>query len=432
MPNFLENKNFPSPKIETPPVRDLTLVITIPCHDEPQLLRTLESVEGGRWTDDGGRGVAEVIVIVNSSADAPPDVKNRNLSTFLEAKKWAAEHSRDRLRFEILHCPDLPPRHAGVGLARKIAMDEAARRLVKVGNPQGVIACLDADSQVEPNYLTAIHDFFLKNPRCPAASIHYEHPTAGDEFPVEVYAAIARYELHLRFYVHALRRAGLPTAVQTVGSSMAARAAAYLAQGGMNRRQAGEDFYFLHKFTPLGGFGEIRSTTVVPSPRVSHRVPFGTGRAVGEMLSGERFLTYSPLIFKDLEIFLSKFLQKKNVGEVQNLADVGDLPSSVQTFLEKENFSEKFREIRSNTATPEAFRKRFFRWFDAFRAMKFVHHARDYFYPNVEVAAAAQVFLEENFPRKIDSADALALLEIFREMDRCGGVDGLISELKIV
>ena len=38
---------------------------------------------------------------------------------------------------------------------------------------------------------------------------------------------------------------------------MAVRADAYLRQGGMNRRKAGEDFYFLNKFMVLGGYGEM-------------------------------------------------------------------------------------------------------------------------------------------------------------------------------
>src|SRR4029434_9989987 len=100
----------------------------------------------------------------------------------------------------------------------------------------------------------------------------------------EIYKAIAAYELHLRYYLQALRTAGFPHGYHTIGSSMAVRARTYMEQGGMNRRQAGEDFYFLHKLIPLGGFTELNSTTVYPLPRPSNRVPFGTGRAVSEWL----------------------------------------------------------------------------------------------------------------------------------------------------
>jgi len=40
----------------------------------------------------------------------------------------------------------------------------------------------------------------------------------------QVYGAIAAYELHLRYYVQALRYAGFPHAHHTVGSCLAVRA----------------------------------------------------------------------------------------------------------------------------------------------------------------------------------------------------------------
>ena len=70
------------------------------------------------------------------------------------------------------------------------------------------------------------------------------------------------------------------------------RAWAYVKQGGMNRRQAGEDFYFLQKISWLGPMTELANVIVHPSPRLSDRVPFGTGRAVGGFVSNGRLTTY--------------------------------------------------------------------------------------------------------------------------------------------
>jgi len=42
----------------------------------------------------------------------------------------------------------------------------------------------------------------------------------------------------------------------------------------MNRKQAGEDFYFIQKLMPLGGYFALNSTAIYPSPRESSRVPF--------------------------------------------------------------------------------------------------------------------------------------------------------------
>ncbi|TNE50195.1 MAG: hypothetical protein EP344_17500, partial [Bacteroidetes bacterium] len=286
------------PLLRTAPEAGLAFVVTIPCHDEPDLLLTLETLRACTQP----KQPVEVLVVVNSAEDSPTGVKARNTATVEQATAWARSCSRADLQFHILHFPDLPPKHAGVGMARKIAMDEAARRLTAAGNPAGVIACLDADTQVQTNYLIALEDFFAQHPGCPAANIYYEHPINGNAYTPEIYTAITQYELHLRYYVHALRWAGLPTSTQTVGSAMAVRADAYQAQGGMNRRKAGEDFYFLHKFSPLEGFAGITATTVIPSPRISHRVPFGTGKAIGDILGGVRASTYAPAVFQDLKV----------------------------------------------------------------------------------------------------------------------------------
>jgi len=52
---------------------------------------------------------------------------------------------------------------------------------------------------------------------------------------------------------------------------IACTAQAYIAVGGMVRRQAGEDFYFLQKLAKRGPIHEIADTTVRPSPRRSDR-----------------------------------------------------------------------------------------------------------------------------------------------------------------
>jgi hypothetical protein len=193
---------------------------------------------------------------------------------------------------------------------------------------------------------------------------------------------------------------------------MAVRCDAYQQQGGMNRRQAGEDFYFLHKFIPLGGFAEITATTVVPSPRPSHRVPFGTGRAVGEILrNGGQCATYSPRSFEDLRAFLQfDFCEETNVERL-----CGRLPESIRSFLELQSFGKKLAEIQLNTGTTEAFRKRFWRWFDAFMVMKFVHFARENYHPDVEVAVAASWLA--GLLGLPDTVGPTALLKLFRQAE---------------
>jgi hypothetical protein len=379
----------------------------MPCFNEPNLLTSLESL---RTSQRPAAGV-EVIVVVNSAAGSPANVIEQNQRTLADARQWNETQSAPQLTVHLIDAPNLPPRHAGVGLARKIGMDEALRRFDDIGKlDEGIIVCFDADCACAPNYLAQIEEHFDRHPDSAACSIYFEHPLEG-ELDREVYEGIIRYELHLRYYVEALRYAGFPHAYHTIGSSMAVRARAYMEQGGMNRRQAGEDFYFLHKLIPLGGFTELNSTTVYPSPRASDRVPFGTGRTVTEWLKERQSKTYPLQAFEDLRTFLRLAPTQMKLPET--------LVESVRIFLEAQNFSGALQEIGRNTSTPDAFTKRFFRWFDGFRAMKFVHHARDTLYGEEEIAAAASELLER-FGSKPSATSPRELLLAYRKLQRRG------------
>ncbi len=407
MTPYLTERGLYPPLIDAKPSPLLGIVVVIPCHDEDFLLLSLMSLRKCyRPKCD-----VEVIVVVNESETDTEAIREKNRATAEQAQRWAQADNLGWLRFHILHLDPLPKKHAGVGLARKIGMDEACYRFAKVGNQEGVIACFDADSRCERNYLQAIHAHFTENPKAQACGIRFEHPLSGPDFPDEVYHAITLYELHLRYYVLAQRWAGVPHAWQTIGSSMAVRCDAYQQQGGMNRRQAGEDFYFLHKFIPLGGFGEITATKVIPSPRPSHRVPFGTGRAVGELLkNGGQYLTYSPRSFEDLQVFL-----REDLHELSDLvAFYARIPESIREFLRLNGFEKKLSEIQLNTSNAEAFQKRFWRWFDAFLVMKYMHFARENYYPDVEVTAAAG-WLADQLKISVTEPTPKSMLLAFRQ-----------------
>lgn len=325
-----------------PPSPDLRIAVVVPCFNEPDVVGALRSLRACERPVSG----VEVIVVVNASADAAPEVKAQNRRSAEQARPYA----------HVLEFPDLPPKHAGVGLARKIGMDEALHRLADVGKLwDGIIVNFDADCLCDANYLCAIEAHFDKYSATPGCSIYFEHPPG----PADL------YELHLRYYVQALRFANFPCAFHTVGSCMAVRAQVYMEQGGMNKRKAGEDFYFLQKVIALGNYTDLVTTRVIPSGRESDRVPFGTGRAIGDYLCGKPMQTYPLEAFLDLKAFF---------------ADIEHPPAAMTQFLARLNFTAKLGEIRRNTATPAAFRDRFFRWFNGFMVMKWIHFARDNLY----------------------------------------------------
>lgn len=409
MTPYLQHRTLYPALIEKPPDPQLGLVVVIPAYDEPQLIDSLQSLS--RCHPPHSK--VEVIVIVNHSAAATETIKTRNQQYFEQAREWAENHTAPCLQFHLIYCPDLPAKQAGVGMARKIGMDEACRRLEQIGNPRGVILGFDADSHCDPDYFQKIEAYFNQYSKVKAAGIYFEHPLTGPEFDAATYEAVTLYELHLRYFINSQAWAGLPYAYQTIGSSMAVRCEPYQKQGGMNRRKAGEDFYFLHKFTQLGHFGTVNSTRVIPSPRSSHRVPFGTGRAVGELLKNDlECTTYAPDSFVILKPFIRQVAQLARADYQARIA------APLLEFLNTVNWEERLAEIRKHTSSQAAFCKRFFQWFDAFMLMKYVHFMRDHHLPNVPVQKAACRLAEVSGYSTGRQPTAKDLLLLWRSIDR--------------
>jgi len=388
---YLERYAVPSQYLDYKPKVDTGIIVVLPCHHEPDLLSSLNALNKCKSLCR-----VEIIVVINASENASVEIKEQNIKTYQDALVWLTSNQTDEISFHFILENELPKKHAGVGLARKIGMDEAVRMFESVDNHDGVILCFDADCHCEPNLLSEVFEYFQNNPASPGCSINFEHPLNGS-LDKQVYKGITYYELHLRYYVDALKYAQFPYAYHTIGSSMAVRSFAYQKQGGMNRRKAGEDFYFLHKIIPLGNFGEINSTTVYPSPRASDRVPFGTGRAVGEWLAGEQeeYLTYHYQIFEDLKVFMTQVNSYFQIDEKGLKELTLDLPKSISDFIVSLNFEIKLKEIQGQSTNLQSFRKRFFQWFDGFRVLKYVHFARDNYYPNISTSSAVDWLFEK-------------------------------------
>ncbi len=404
---------YEKPRLNTKLHPETKLIIVIPCYNEPDLLGTLSSLKDC----DPPKFPVSVIVVINAGSNADQEVITQNERSEKEADQWIAENRTDKLSFHILHEKDLPSKHAGVGLARKIGMDEALYQFASI-DYGGLIVCLDADCTVDKNYLQILEKEFLeKNPS--SCSLYFEHELDKTE-DIQLREGIIRYELILRYYVNALRYSGFPFAFHTIGSSMAVRADIYAKSGGMNRRKAGEDFYFLHKVAPYGDLLEINETIVYPSSRISDRVPFGTGKAQMNWINKatKEVLTYNALIFKDLKLFVSSINVITKIADLQDyLAWLETQPETIKAFLIQENFEEKLIEMQKNTSHPSAFQKRFYAWLDGFKVLKFVHFARDNFYSNQPIEEACRQLLQwqlnEDAPLNTEE-----LLMRFRKMDK--------------
>ena len=385
----------------------LNMMVVIPAYNEPDLIKTLQSLEKCEKPD---RPI-EIIVVFNHPENASSEIKHQNLKYYDETFKFTKSDNL-KYKYYLIEAFDLPEKIAGVGLARKIGMDEAVYRLGK--NADGLIVCLDADCTVSSNYLVAIEQHFIHYKNSPGASIYFEHPLQYSDSNLAL--GIVQYELHLRYYNQLIKYTGHPFAFHTVGSSMVVRSWAYQKQGGMNKRKAGEDFYFLQKIMLLDHFSEIKNTVVCPSPRISDRVPFGTGKAQGDWVDKqkEKHFTYSPEVAKVLKKLFEMVAEKGN--QMVEIA-ISEIPEQIINFIGLEAWELKMKELARNTSNDKAFVKRFYAWFNLFMILRFVHYYRDKYEANIPVMEAAKRLLEI-LGQKSGSYEAIALLEKFREIEK--------------
>lgn len=408
----MSKHNF-EPRIKSLPWGNNLITVVIPCFNEPDIITSLESL----WKcERPGCGV-EIIIVLNYPENADEQIVRFHLKTWEQLELWISLHVEEDFKYHAINAHSLPGKFAGVGLARKIGMDEAIYRYSLISNENGIICGFDADSTVDHNYFTAIENHFRNNSKSPGASIYFEHPLEciDDE---KLKAGIIQYELHLRYLVRSIAFTMFPYAFHTVGSSFAVKASSYVKQGGMNKFKAGEDFYFLNKIMQLGGYTEINSTRVLPAARVSDRVPFGTGASMSRWMESydndlltyqfESFLPLKKLFGNIEQIYQTKSLSKQLINS-----------NTLWNFLQENNSDKAIDEILANSSTFSAFKKRFFNWFDAFKIVKYLNFAALTDYPKKPVTEQANKLLL--CYNQISKDTVMELLDIYRSWDRQKG-----------
>jgi len=401
--SYLVKQNF-SPAISTPPSDELSIIVVIPCRAEPDLNKTIISL---LKASVGFTQHIEIIVVINDLEGDRSEVIAQNI----KSKEWLLSETFE-IPVYLLQLDKMPHKKGGVGYARKKGMDEAVSRFNLLGKKHGIICSMDADTIVAENYFSEVVKAFDHQKR-ECLVIHFEHPLEGLDLDHRL--AMVSYELHLRYYIGALRWSGFPHAYQTLGSAIAVSASGYALLGGMPVRQAGEDFYFVHKFSKLDQVFELNTTTVYPSSRVSDRVPFGTGKAIGDLMRHniEWGITYPIQAFKDLRVFLNYSLQLYDTSP-----DAIVFPASINAFMAEIDFKAILDEIKANTSTRENFKKRFYQKMDAFMMMKYVHFARDQFYGNGNTFDCAMELYNLQYKYTPLCSNPEELLILYREMQK--------------
>lgn len=386
------------------------LIVVIPCYDEPNLGETILSLFN---CDDPDHKVLLLIVINDAEKDPPNRIK-QNLGSMAELALYT-KSSPLWIELHWIYATNLPSKHAGAGWARKIGMDWAVSVFNQTGNSDGIIVSLDADTTVASNYFAAIAAHYKYHLDDIGTTLYFEHPIPDDVQG----EAITMYELYMRYYKNAIQLTGFPHSIYTVGSCFTVKAGAYVAQGGMNRKKAGEDFYFLHKLSQLGSIGEMNNTVVSPSSRLSNRVPFGTGPALQKYFEGSQKLKFTYSL--DAIFFLKPFFDK--VDQLFSIDTI--VPSTLsdnsvfQQFITSTNFIDELNELKSNCSSVRVFRKRFFHLFNAFKIIKWLNYSTTNGYPKVDLIIESQKLIQMIEPgNEITDINPKRLLNFFRNSDK--------------
>jgi len=347
-----------------------------------------------------------VLFVVNNSPDAKQNIKRDNEQSIEYIRSiiysnsntdFADEFNKTELLIGLIDASsggnELEEKHSGVGLARKIGMDLALTIFDYTQKSKKLIICLDADCTVKQNYLATIVTDFNKN-NYDAAIIDFAHNIDGNN---KECSAIVPYEIFLRYYVGGLKYCGSDYAFDSIGSTTVCDSDAYIKSGGMNKRKAGEDFYFLEKLVKNYNIGRINSTTVYPSNRSSWRVPFGTGQRVKRFLNKthDEYQLFDPAIFEILKKWLNFYNKPDLIDPASILNSSKLIHNELYNFLINQNYLEDWRKIikNSNSDRQIVYQKKI--WFDAFKTLKLIHHLRNTVFPNINMFDALDQYLHK-------------------------------------
>lgn len=326
-----------------------------------------------------------VIIVINQPVQTPESFLNKHLHEHIMAsgkRLWQSHtlsfvHSTtfDTIVVDRFSASNAIPVQQGVGLARKIAADIACQcHHYKLTETPWVYST-DADAHLPQQY------FSQENNNSVAKVFNFHHietdsPTSH---------ATQLYEQALKYYCAGLAWAESPYAFYTLGSTLAFKVEAYCTVRGFPKKSGAEDFYLLNKIAKTGNIHQEKTIKILLEPRVSNRVPFGTGPAVKKILELEnpntQFNYYNPLIFDALKYFIAwaqndlfaQIKKNKPLNIPQDISINSERYKVLPTAIEHIQLPTLVGHAVTQCKDKQAFERHFFHWFDGFKTLKFIH-----------------------------------------------------------
>ena len=244
-----------------------------------------------------------------------------------------------------------------VGLARKLCIDS----FLSFTNSNDIIVNMDADTYYPDNYFENIIDIYNQLPLLSGVCAPYYHKI--DNLPEDKARLMLRYEIFLHYYTLQLLLIKSPYAYMPIGSAMSFRVEAYKKASGFKVKDAGEDFYTMQQIRKIGIINSWLDNTIYPAARISDRVVFGTGPAIGLNLENQikKYPFYPTYLFKKIESYYQILEHSKTTDDIiKNLKEI--IPKEI------------ILKIYKNHPQRDKFVHAIHEYFDAFHILKFLNN----------------------------------------------------------
>ena len=347
-----------------PQRKSFSFIICIPSYAEDLYIKkTLQSIEK---QNEKLLKKTLIIIVINNGPNEDPKIISSNQKTKAIIKLFKSINICFVNAFNKGN--ELPLKYAGVGLARKIGLDLS----LIFSNKNTILCNLDADTLISKNYLEVIYKFYT-NYKSTSAVINFKHKSSKI---FKINQSINIYEKFIKTTSKQLKQANSPYYYHSIGSTVTCTSLAYAAVGGMPKKIATEDFYFLESLAKYRSVDFIKDILVFPSSRISERVYLGTGYRMKQSNSGFDLnkLFFDDYIFDILKKWLILGINSKNDRIEIVISKAKKIDEKLPKFLINEKIEPIWEGLQKSSPSKKHFENQFHRWFDALKTLRLLKY----------------------------------------------------------
>jgi len=292
----------------------------------------------------------------------------------------------------------------GVGQARKIGMEYATAKFKLKALDR--LVCLDADTTVSLNYVTALYSSEVSSD---GFVLCFEHPVHHEPMIL--------YELYLRYLSNGLKLANSPFDFIAIGSAMGCTVRGYQKAGGMPSKSATEDFHFLNKLRKIGPIEMIPHSKVFPSDRLESKTSLGTGTFLKKS-KANLSQAFQALMIPAPKDFLRLKHALQGISFFYNKDSLLSIFESIQdltTFqhLHERGLTEKIFKIKATTTSEKTYQHRLMEVIDGLETMRLL---RTYAKHSAKPTKATFLGWAQTLTSDCASLDPKTLLSAYRNL----------------